>query len=389
MAKELLSRGETDLVVNAAAGAIDVRRDGSSGTILHAHNLLHALLKLPRGKRPAEIRRFLDGLPLTNGVIPDDYAAVAGSLLPVVRGAADFGLYSLTIAHAGGEPMPKVATSSLVNDVVVALAIDMPESMSLVAEERFAEWGVSFEHALEQALQNLRGLPEHGGWKAISPGVWSGEWGDSYESSRILLPDLIRRLGIKDPVAMVSFRGAILVTSAHDARGIASMLTTVEQSIRNNNRWVSFRPAILQGTTWSTFVPPPELLERFRRLDFESAASSHAQQKEFLDKKFEAEVADVFVASYLAVTRDGALMTWATWTKGVTHALLPEVDAVFFGAPDSPDFTSFAVPWSDVCELVGHLMLATEWMPTRFSIHEFPSPGELDRLRAAALPRFG
>lgn len=389
LVKELRLRGEVDLAVNAADGVIDVRRDGKSSTVLNAHNLLHEVVRLPRAGRPAAIRRFLDGLLLTEAMDARHFAEVAPFLLPVVRSADDYGIHGLSAEVSRAGPMATVATRPLVNDIVVALVVDGKNAMATVAEKRLEEWGVSFEQALDQALSNLRGLAEHGGWKQVRPGVWSGEWGDYYESSRMLLPDLVHRLNVKNPVVMVPFRGAILVTSAQDGEGIEGMLATVEQSIANNNRWISFRPAILHGTAWTPFTPPPALEERFRRLSFESAAPAYAQQKELLEKKFEADGGDVFVASYSAFTRDERLVTWATWSEGVTHALLPVTDVVVFVMSGSDAAESLMVPWACVREIVGHLMLPTEWMPTRLQVQEFPSPEELERLKAAALPTLG
>lgn len=384
VAKELRSRGETDLVINTVEGFVDARRDGKPGVIVNVHNLLHELLQTPRAGRAAVIRRYVGGTVFSGPSTPEKYEDAIALLRPVVRFEHEFSLHALTVQIQRGEEMPRMASRPVVNDVVAALAIDLPDSMSLVNEETLKDWGVSFDDAFEHATLNLRGQTDDEGWKAIQPGVWSGEWGDSYESSRIVLPDVIHRLGVKDPVAMVPFRGAIMVTSAHDERGLERMLDIVEGAISTNNRWISFKPALLRERAWSTFTPPPALQERFRRLDISNVSSSYGQQKDMLENKLEKEGVDAFVATYSVLDKDGKAMSWASWTKGVSHALLPVTDLVIFGAPEEKAIPTLVVPWDRVREVVGHLMLATEINPPRFRVHEFPSPDEFAKLQALA-----
>ena len=383
VAKVLRARGETDLVVNTTEGSVDIRRNGESEVVVNVHNLLHELLGTPRAERTAKVRRFLSGTAPANGT-PKKYEDVIALLRPVVRFEHEFSLHSLQAQVQMGREMDRMCRQTVVNDVVAALAIDMPDSMSLVTEEHLKEWGVTFEDAFDQATLNLRGHTEQEGWKAIRPGVWSGEWGDSYESSRILLPDVFHRLGISDPVAMVPFRDAILVTSARDELGLERMLDIVERAIETTNRWISFKPAILQEKAWLPFTPPPALQERFRRIAITNSSSTYSQQKELLDSKFKKESEDVFVATYSVLETDGKAMSWATWTKGVSHALLPITDLVILGAPEELDLPTLIVPWDRVRELVGHLMLTTEINPPRFRVREFPSSDEFSKLQAVA-----
>lgn len=384
VAKVLRASGETDLAVNTTEGSVDIRRNGESGVIVNVHNLLHELLGAPRAERAAKVRRFLSGVALSKNGTPKKYEDVIALLRPVVRFEHEFSLHSLQAQVQMGREMEGMCRRPVVNDVVAALAIDMPDSMSLVTEESLKEWGVTFEDAFDQATLNLRGHTEQDGWKVIQPGVWSGEWGDSYESSRILLPDVIHRLGISDPVAMVPFRDSILVTSARDELGLESMLGIVERAIETSNRWISFKPALLQEKAWLPFTPPPALQERFRRIAITNSSFTYSQQKELLDSKFKKESEDVFVATYSVLETDGKAMSWAMWTKGVSHALLPITDLVILGAPEEPDLPTLIVPWDRVRELVGHLMLTTEINPPRFRVREFPSSDEFSKLRAVA-----
>ena len=384
VAKELRARGEADLVVNTVDGFVDVRHNGKSAVIVSVQNLLHELLNTPRSIRAATIQRYLSGFTSAEANAPRNYADASALLRPIVRFEHDFGLHRLTSEVQMGTNGHRTASRPVINDVVAALAIDMPDSMSLVTEESLKEWGVSFETAYEQSTLNLRAHTDEEGWKPIRPGIWSGEWGDSYESSRLLLPDVIHRLGISDPIVMVPFRGAIVVTSARDEQGLEGMLEIVEGAIENNNRWISFKPILLQDKACAPFTPPPALQERFRRLDITNVATCYSQQKDLLEKKLEKEGTDAFVASYSVLEKDGKALSWSTWTEGVTHALLPVTDIVIFAAPEQKELPTLIVPWDRVREVVGHLMSTTEMNPPRFRIHEFPSTDEFIQLQAFA-----
>jgi hypothetical protein len=114
---------------------------------------------------------------------------------------------------------------------------------------------------------------------------------------------------------------------------------------------------------------------------------SYGQQKAAADKKFDAEDQDIFVASCMvAGTKDGKVTTMATWTKGVTHALLPVADCIVFVMLEAK---RLVVPWDRARELVSDLMLPTDWMPVRFEIREFPNDVEFEALPAVARTTLG
>jgi len=194
-------------------------------------------------------------------------------------------------------------------------------------------------------MDNLRALPEHGGWQQLAPGVWSDEWGDSYESSRMLLPDLVYRLGVADPVAMVPFRNALMVTNASNADGIEAMVTAAEANLERNRRWLSFKLLRLEGTQWTEMDVPSSTSEASRRLQLAQEATSYESQKELLDRLHEATGTDIFVASFTGLRREGVpLMSYAVWPEGV-DTLLPATDL-------------WALSWKDAGGGTEHLLVS-------------------------------
>ena len=241
--RELRALAVEDLSVDLAHSEMSFRLNGGQMR-LFLGNLLHDLQHARRAERPAVLRRFLDGVLAPGASIPATYAEARPLLMPVVRSRGDMGIVELsTVAAAGpADTAFRPATKPLAGDLVIALVCDQPTAMAYVNEGELPKWGVTFDQALADALDNLRSLPEHGGWQQMAGGVWSGEWGDAYDSSRILLPDLIHRVGVRDPVVVVPFRNALMVTNAGNDTGLAVMAKVIEDNLAGNQRWLSFVP---------------------------------------------------------------------------------------------------------------------------------------------------
>jgi hypothetical protein len=279
--KWLRAAGFEKVDVDLQRGTIAAAR-GDSPCQIYLGNLLHDYRQAPRRERQSVLQRFLLGV-MDSGP-PDRYDDVRARLMPVVRNAAYLGVTRLAaLRDADASGALRIASKPLVADLVVALVVDSPTSMRYVNEETLEQWGIPFEAALEDALDNLRSLPEHGGWEAPEPGVWSGEWGDAYESSRLLLPDLIYRLGVAKPVAMVPFNGALLVTSADNDDGLRALARVAGQAAPENNRWLSFRLLRLDDRTWKELDAPEHSAASLRELELENQGGAYASQKELLD----------------------------------------------------------------------------------------------------------
>jgi hypothetical protein len=369
----LQAQGATDVEVNLEMSEVSAKVNGAPCSMFLG-NLHHEYARAPRAGRQAVIERFLAGVVTQAPELPETYEEIRPQLLPVVRNAA-----SLGVARLSGERMRKggddldPAARPLVADLCVAIVVDMPTAMSYLHASRLAKWGKIFDEVLADALDNLRGLPEHGGWKAFGPGVWSGEWGDSYESSRLLLPDLVYRLGITNPVLMVPFRNALLVTSAENAAGIEAMYGLARQSLEANNRWLSFRLLALQGPHLVEHERPAPVEADYRFLQLNNDAAAYASQKDLLDALHGANGTDIFVATFGVMQGEGeAPCSYAVWSDGV-DTLLPVVERVLFYRRVGEEQQHAAWPWSRVCEQFGDLMEPTEHHPPRFRVRGFPA----------------
>lgn len=386
--RELRSLAVEDLAVDLAHSEIRFALHGGQMR-LFLGNLLHDLQHARRAERPAVLRRFLDGMLAPGGSIPATYDQARPLLMPVVRRRGDIGIVELSTLTASGsvDAAFRTATQPLVGDLVVALVCDLPTSMAYVNEGELPKWGVTFDQALADALDNLRGLPEHGGWHPMDGGVWSGEWGDAYDSSRILLPDLIHRVGVRDPVVVVPFRNALMLTSAGNDRGLALMAKVIEDNLARNQRWLSFKPLRLHDTGLTPWQPAAAEAA-WSLLRVRADASLYEAQKSLLDAHHERSGTDLFVATCGALSwgEEGSA-TYGVWADGV-DTLLPRTDLIAFASkqPDGENAT-LLVPWDDARGVVGALMEATSECPERWRVRAFPDAAQCKALEGLVFMR--
>jgi hypothetical protein len=384
MTRELQALGAEDVQAHVDRGELNFRLHGSPRSMFLA-NLLHDLQRTPRAGRAAVMQRFLDGVSAADA-IPQRYDEARASLMPVVRARADVGLAALAVASSvdAADARDRQAFRPLVGELVVALVFDSPSSMAYVNEQTLERWQVDFDQALADALHNLRGLPEHGGWKSLGDGVWSGEWGDSYDSSRLLLPDLIHRTGVRTPVVVAPFRNALMVTAGDNAAGIARMAQAIEDALEDNPRWLSFELLRLDGTRWTPHAPLVAA-DAWHRLRLRNAASADEQQKRLLDALHERQNIDLWVASSQMIARDDlGTLGFTVWSSGV-DTLLPHTEFLLFNPDDEDASMRLLVPWADAVEIVGALMEPTGNVPERVRVRSFPDASQLARLRERSL----
>ena len=383
--RALRERDAQALQVDLLQGEMSFRLHGGEMK-LFLGNLLHDLQRCPRAQRPALLRRFLDGVLTPDNTIPASYEEARPRLMPVVRRRADIGIVTLSACSAADDPAHRFrpATRPLAGDLVIALVCDRPTSMAYVNEHDLPKWQVSFDQALADALDNLRGLPEHGGWKALGQGVWSGEWGDAYDSSRILLPDLIHRVGVRDPVVAVPFRNALLLTSAGNEAGIALMAKAIQKHSDDNQRWLSFQPLRLHGTHWQPHVPLVAV-DAWHQLNLRNESGANDNQKELLDALHARRGVDLFVAAYQMLARDDlGTLSFSVWTDQV-DTLLPRTEFIVFNPLGQDTADLVLVAWDQASTIVGELMEPTEHMPERVRVRRFPDAAQLARLRELAI----
>ena len=253
--------------------------------------------------------------------MPEEFEDVKPDLLPVVRSRAHFEVNNLEF-DAGRS----LTYDPLAEHFGIGVVYDLPDSMRSISQSNLDAWGVTFYEALEIAKENLMAIPS----KFIGPesgeGLYVSATGDSYDSSRLLLTDVIRQFRVKgDPIAMIPNRENLIVVGSEDVDGLAGMVKMVEKALKEP-RPISGIALRLDGDEWTPWLPPPShpAYQAFQEFRLVSLGQDYAQQKDMLDKLYEKQGEDMFVATFSAIkSPDGRLFSYATWAAGVTMRCYP------------------------------------------------------------------
>lgn len=388
----------TQIVVRAfhKAGIKEVDQTGSDfslklgdGTTVFLSNVYANYCAASRRARQSVITEFVAAAASVRllPTIPSDFTSVKHSLMPVIRDASYFGLVQLMNRKEGkDDPGLEVLTRHLVGGLVVGLAYDTERNITSINRNTLEPWGVSPDDAFKAAKDNL--------WEKTDPsrlvgqeGVYCGRWADSYDSSRILLTELIYRLSLDgDPVAFVPNRDQLWVTGTDNLAGLAAILKGGAESHFKQGHPLSPDLYTLVDGSWKVHVPEDRslrdlLLPIQRRRD----AIDYSHQQKLLNEIHEKEKIDIFVASYKIYEReDGTAYSACIWSNGVDISLPQSENIAFLIDIDSKDH--FMVPWEAAKSVVGDLLeQEPDLTPVRYRARQFPSAEQLEKLRQLAV----
>lgn len=368
------AKGGNHVRFDAAQGMLHYVCNGGSG-MTNVTTIYNEVVNTPRNQRQAVVQRYFEGVWQQGDQLPNTYDEAMPLLRPVIRTNNEVAINAMRI-DAISEDKPArstVAYRQFTQDLDVLLVIDLPNSMSQVMDTQLKSWGVTFDQALNDALENLRKMTDESQWVQAGDGVWVGQWNDAYESSRLLLPDLIYRLGISEPVAMVPFRNTLFVTAAGNSQGVEQIAQFVVENHEGPRKHLSFELLALKDKEWHVALEQPQSLAKVRMLDRHGA---YDQQKTLLEQRYTRLKEDVFVATFNAMQKsDGSVLSYATWSKGV-DTLLPMADLIVFVNTEA-EAQHHPLPWATVVEHFGELMTPTGDIPPRWRVSAYPDEAAL------------
>ena len=202
--------------------------------------------------------------------------------------------------------------------------------------------------------------------------------GDTYDASRLLLVDLIRRLAVQGtPIAMVPQRDQLLLTGSDDIAGLTLLLKMAEDGYREAARPLCPLPLCLDDDQWVDWMPDSghPLYQEFRDFELKVLYGLYEEQKPELEKR---HGENLFVATFSAAEKKGKLRSLSAWTKSVP-TLLPRTQYLGLVDPNTKEVVAEA-PWEHVQSVVGHLMKETDNYPVRYFVEEFPTAEQLAKI---------
>ncbi|MFO0803566.1 MAG: hypothetical protein U0791_10675 [Gemmataceae bacterium] len=354
-------------------------KDGKESRVLNLTNLHLEYNRLSRKDRSAWLKRTCVAIvnPMT---LPEDFEDVKPDLFPSVRPRGLLERMRLDALVKGAKP-PEVAHQPLSDHLVACLVYDLPASIQFVMQETFDAWNVTPYEAMEIALENLaaRECP----MMQLGDGFFIIETGDSYDATRLLMKDRVRKLPFQGrPVAMPLSRNTLFMTGSEDENGLGIMAHLATEK-ENDARPLCAVPVILRDDEWETWLPPADHphYEAFHLLELKYLGGEYADMKPLLEQRNEQTETNVFVASFATFEKDGRVRSFGTWSKGVP-TWLPKTDFIAFFHPETE--ATNIVEWDRVQEVIGDRMIPLECYPPRWSVDEdsFPNDDELARMGA-------
>jgi hypothetical protein len=357
---------------------------GDVRSVMYLENYYRDWSRAPADERSAILERIVR-VGRTHDVQLPEFADARSQLRPLIRHRAQLTLMRLQKTAEGDDNAARQFAEFIQlpfgDHLTVNLAFDMPESLMQLSTTDLQNWNVDSDSAMAAALTALA-EPSDEWFQRVAPGVYVSPWRDTYDASRLLLTEEIRRLPLRgDPVAIVPTRICTLITGSDDIDGLAKILELAIEA-RDEDRPVSLVPVRLYADGWRTFAVDRLHADEARLAGYREARQLemlgiYETQTELLEK---AVPEDVLVAPLDAFTKDDRVVdTFAQWIQGVP-TLLPECDNVAFVRRDTGELA--LVPWGRVQDAMGKTMVRTEHWPPRFRVEAFPGDAEMRAMRA-------
>ncbi|MGK5077578.1 hypothetical protein [Janthinobacterium sp. HLX7-2] len=335
----------------------------------------------PRKLRTQVLQNHLAGIDVP--ALPASFAEAREHLMPMIRSRSQGDYLRLLALQQPPRPALADAWRALDDDALILLAHDTASSMATIGQATLAQWGVTFEQALAAAMDNLRARTPHS-FLALGDGLLMGEWHDAYDSSRLLLPDLLyRACQGGEPLVMIPTRGRFLLASSHNVAGQLQMIALADKLMQDEGRQVS--PAmygVRNGKIVACQPADAAVAAALARLQAMLRAHHYGEQKQEWDQLNAQRGENVCVAACMLFQSKGGeregVVSLATWTRGV-DTLLPRTDIVAMVVPadNGGDSATKLLAWDDALAIGGELMQEVECYPVRYRVRGFPAPHAL------------
>jgi len=293
MAEELGSMGLAELELDEQGF-----RSAHGAWVFGLANAYEEWARAARLRRGGVLRRWATAFAAPSDP-PATFEEGRPHMLPRVRELEYYSIVALRYVREDDDDQELGATYRPLNEqLAVELVYDQPTMLSSIRPELLDQWGVSFEDVLRTARANLRERTS-GTFAELQPGVYGSPWQDAYDSSRLLLTELISRLEVRgDPVALLPHHDHLLLSGSDDEKGLGR-IAAIAEPLLADQRAVTGRAFVWREGAWQPFLSPPghPKRERFLRLVRLTEARDAEDQGQALEARKEAAGRDVFVAS--------------------------------------------------------------------------------------------
>lgn len=393
----LVSQDEFAALLIAAAERIGVEElayddedfclRGAEGAVSWLHNRYEEYLRCSPDERERLLQVWAEQLAPEAGEITRDWTEAAPHLRPRVRSRFFVEGVGLSM-QLEGRSRVSVPWEPVGDHLVVTPVYDLPTMMSSVGDEHLQAWGVDLQTVLRVAMDNLREDGTPVAVASLGTGVRIVHVGDDYDSSRMLLPELLAELELApEIVALPATRAHLFLATTADPEAMG-MLLELARRVQEEPRLETLQPVVYRRGSWHSWEPAEDLPSRadWRELILLSRAADYQQQAELLRALLERSGIELELAEFRVLEDEDGPWSATTWPSG--PALLPEAEWV--QVPDADGSAGVTLRWSELRRLAGReLRRDPERWPPRWRVEGPPSPGLVEALAELRLAEPG
>ncbi|MGN7100324.1 hypothetical protein ACTHR6_01860 [Ralstonia holmesii] len=272
------------------------------------------------------------------------------------------------------EPTPRQPFST---DANILLAYDEGGTIMHVGQSMLDSWGVSFSEALDIALKNLAAISRPR-FKEIKSGLFTGEWNDYYDDSRLLLPKLFSEYRhFDDPVIMIPTSGRIFIADKAKRRAQLDMLYFVGKEFETSMKVVSTQMYHFVDGKPTEYAPEDDqVLRKLNEIRKPLLQKYAQQQKKVVEKHLiGTDNRAYFYSLQLARKEDRPTASVSIWSADM-ECIFPEADFIVVSKATKTDDGYLVhhdpvLPWNDVIEKYGHLLQKLDGFPNLYRAAPF------------------
>lgn len=299
-------------------------------------------------------------------------------LLPMIRARADIELDRLAVApgdHDKVRPFESIG-HDLALELIVASTNSRPQP---VTKTLLKQWSISWEQALQIAIENLAKKPITFGPVAA---VHCFSEQDGFDATRLVLaPPILQHARFRGvAVAVLPNHDRLVIGSSKNADSVSQLGAVLQDGLKTRE-FLSLSAHIRANDMWNMWLPP-ESHESFRVFKFARVcerAIYYKKQAEayraYAARELPAELVE-FQCIHNGVGAD--INGCCTWSPGVP-ALLPKTELITLTGVPAPGWIA-TCRWSDVVRVAGRLLKPQGWHLERYLVEEFPTDEEVAEL---------
>jgi hypothetical protein len=361
------------------------------GAFVALGNLYDAWRLAEPAKRGELVERFVRGFRET-GARFATFAEVEKLLSPLVRSKAEVCAFELAASNAkSANETVKFPYAILAGDLVIALGVDLRDSILRVSQQHLEQWGVTFDDALAIALGNFqrRSFLVEFARSPIGHSVFEATKAEDDQSSTLVLPpsEFFRFPMLEgDPVVVAPSRNHLFLTGSRNEDGLAAIANFVAGILPQTPHRCSVEMLRLADGAWVSWRPEGRAMAVYRAALRQRDALDYESQKQQIEEMRPKTGEEAFVSKLVLFSRGGEATTLAVWPEAVSNGLLPRADIIAFHPKSAEGAVPVTVPWETAVPIVEELLAPEpDLYPPRWRYRAFPDAAALAALREGAV----